>query len=306
MGTDFVGDGPKDLSDKTPEGADPLTVDLNHPTDVQEFPNGDLLVMCWHNHKLRVIDKNDGRVHVLLGAGAGFMGDGGPAKDALVNQPPRAVLDPDGNLFFVDQRNQRLRVIYNFSADRGNAIIDTIVGTGTAGFNGDGPALQTQVAFPAGGNPEPASGIAIGSDGTLYFSDTNNNRIRKVVFNDPGVFKDGVVTTIAGTGDKGFAGDGDLAVNAQLSFPEDIEIGPDGNLYFADTDNNRVRMIDLTTGIITTVAGTGESGYSGDGGLANAAKLQRPFGVAFGPDGNLYVSDTFNSRIRKVILKLVP
>src|SRR5262249_22877428 len=103
-----------------------------------------------------------------------------------------------------------------------------------------------------------------------------------------------------------FGGDGDLAVNAQLSYPQDLEIGPDGNLYFADTDNNCVRKIDLTTGIITTVAGTGENGYAGDGGEANAAKLNRPFGVAFGPDGNLYVSDTFNSRIRKVILKLIP
>jgi sugar lactone lactonase YvrE len=300
MGTDFVGDGPKDLSDKTPAGADPLTVDLNHPTDVQEFPNGDLLVMCWHNHKLRVIDKSDDRVHVLLGAAAGFAGDGGPASAALVNQPPHGTLDADGNLFFIDQRNQRIRVIYGFSAQRGAAIIDTIVGTGTAGFNGDGPALQTQVRFPAGGNPEPSGGIAIGPDGTLYFSDTLNNRVRKVVFSDPGTFKEGVVTTIAGTGDKGFSGDGGPAVDAQINYPEDLEIGPDGNLYFADTDNNRVRMIDLTTGTITTVAGNGQSGYGGDGGQATDAMLNRPFGVAFDPAGDLYVSDTFNSRIRKV------
>ena len=300
MGSDFVGDGPADLSDRAPAGADPSTVDLNHPTDIQEFPNGDLLVMCWHNHKLRVIDKSDGRVHVLLGAGAGFSGDGGPAKNALVNQPPRAVLDANGNLFFIDQRNQRIRVIYNFAQDRGEAIIDTVVGTGTAGFNGDGVALQTQLSFPAGGNPEPASGITVAADGTLYFSDTNNNRVRKVVFSDPGVFKNGVVTTIAGTGDKGFSGEGGPALGAQLNYPEDVEIGPDGNLYFADTDNNRVRMIDLTTNTITTVAGTGASGYDGDGGQAVAAKLQRPFGVAFDANGDLFISDTFNSRIRKV------
>jgi sugar lactone lactonase YvrE len=301
MGTDFVGDGPLDLSDKTPAGADPLTVNLNHPTDIQEFPNGDLLVMCWHNHKLRVIDKSDARVHVLAGAGVGFAGDGGPASAALFNQPPHGVLDPNGNLFVVDQRNQRIRVIYNFSADRQNANIDTIVGTGTAGFNGDGnAALQTQVSFQAGGNPEPASGITIGPDGALYFSDTKNNRIRKVVFSDPGVFKNGVVTTIAGTGDAGYAGDGGQAVNAQLDYPEDLEIGPDNNLYFADTDNNCVRMIDLTTGVITTVAGTGQVGYSGDGGPATAATFNRPFGVAFDANGDLYISDTFNSRIRKV------
>jgi sugar lactone lactonase YvrE len=300
MGTDFVGDGPPDLSDLTPAGADPLTVNLNHPTDVQEFPNGDLAVMCWHNHKIRVIDKSDDRVHVLVGAGPGFKGDGGPASAALVNQPPRGVLDPNGNFFFIDQRNQRIRVIYQFSQNRQNAIIDTIVGDGMAAFNGDGVALQTEVSFPTGGNPEPASGITVGPDGALYFSDTNNNRVRKVVFSDPGTFKNGVVTTIAGTGDKGYGGDGGQAIDAQLNYPEDLELGPDGNLYFADTDNNRVRMINLTTGVITTVIGNGQNGYSGDGGQATDAELNRPFGVAFDHNGDLYVSDTFNSRIRKV------
>lgn len=302
MGTDFVGDGPPALEDRKPEGADPLTVDLNHPTEVLEFSNNqDLLVMNWHNHKLRVIDKSDDRVHVLLGAAAGFAGDGGRAYDALVNQPPHGDFDAQGNFFLIDQRNQRIRVIKNFTVDRENAIIDSVVGTGTAGFNGDGVALQTQVRFPAGGNPEPSGAIAVGPDGTVYFSDTLNNRIRKVVFSDPGVFKNGVVTTIAGTGDAGYGGDGGPAVEARLDYPEDLEIGPDGNLYFADTDNNCVRMIDLTTGVITTVAGTGQSGYSGDGGPATAATFNRPFGVAFDPEGNLYISDTFNSRVRVVL-----
>ncbi len=305
MGTDFVGDGPKDLSDLEPEGADPLTVDLNHPTDIQEFPNGDLIVAAWHNHKIRQIDVDDGRVRVLLGGPAGFMYDGCPAGDGCaakvtrVNQPPHFVLDPTGNLFLIDQRNQRIRVIYDFAGERENAIVQTVVGTGTAGFN-DGAALQAQVNFPTGGNPEPSGGIALAADGTLYFSDSNNNRVRKVVFSDPGVFQDGMVTTIAGTGEKGFAGDDGPATAAQLSFPQDLEIGPDGNLYFADADNNRVRMIDLTTGIITTVAGTGASGYGGDGGQATAALLNRPFGIAFDSSGDLYISDTFNSLIRKV------
>lgn len=306
MGTDFVGDGPKDLSDLTPAGADPLTVDLNHPTDIVELPDGDIIVAAWHNHKIRALDKDDGRVRVLLGGPAGFTydgcptGDGCTAKLTRVNQPPHFVLDPSGNLFLIDQRNQRIRVLYDFAAQRADAIVQTVVGTGTAGFNGDGVALQTQVNLPAGGNPEPSGGIALGADGTLYFSDSNNNRIRKVVFSDPGVFQNGVVTTIAGTGDKGFGGDGGPATAAQLSFPQDIEIGPDGNLYFADADNSRVRVIDLTTNVITTVAGTGEPAYGGDGGQAGAAKLNRPFGVAFDPAGDLYISDTFNSRIRKI------
>lgn len=299
VGTDDVGDGPPDLSDFTAEGADPLTVNLNHPTDIQLLPNGDLMFVAWHNHKIRVIDRETGRVRVLLGAGAAFAGDGGPARDARANQPARAVLDPSGNLFFVDQRNQRIRVLRNFATERENAIVATVAGTGTPGFNGDGPALETQFSFPTGANPEPTGGIARAADGTLYFADTNNHRIRKLTFSGAD-FTGGTVTTIAGTGAAGFGGDGGPALEAQMDYPQDVEIGPDGNLYFADTNNNRVRMIDLTTGTIATVAGTGEPGYGGDGGPAAAAKLNRPFGLAFDLAGDLYISDTFNGRIRKV------
>jgi len=300
MGTDFVGDGPYDLSDYAPGGADPFQVNLNHPTEVKEFPNGDLAVMCWHNHKIRELNKTDGRVRVLVGKTPGFAGDGGPGIAALLNQPPHGEFDSAGNFFFIDQRNQRIRVLYDFANQRANAIIQTVVGNGTAGFNGDGVALSTQLNLPTGGNPTPSGGLAFGPDGALYFSDTNNNMIRKVVFSDPGTFLQGVVTTIAGTGDKGFAGDGGQARNALLSYPADLEFGPDGNLYFADADNNRVRMIDMSSGVITTIAGTGDASYGGDGGPAIDARLNYPVGVAFDPNGDLYISDTFNSRIRKV------
>ncbi|MBI3785977.1 MAG: hypothetical protein HY270_21505, partial [Deltaproteobacteria bacterium] len=169
-------------------------------------------------------------------------------------------------------------------------------------FNGDGIATSTKISLPTGPNPEPSGGLALDTSVTppiLYFSDTLNNRVRKVTFTSAD-FKTGVVQTIAGDGTAGFGGDGDVATGAQINYPEDLEIGPDGNLYFADTNNNRVRMIDLHTGIISTVAGTGEKGYAGDGGPAALAQLDRPFGVAFDPNGDLYISDTFNSRIRKV------
>jgi sugar lactone lactonase YvrE len=314
MGTDFVGDGPKDLSDLTPAGADPLTVDLNHPTDIQQFKNGDVLVAAWHNHKLRQINASDGRVRVLLGGPAGFLnppncpnGDNCAAKDARVNQPPRMVLDPDGNLFLIDQRNQRIRVLYNFDEERENAIIDTVAGLGVPpgpGYNGDGPALERQFSFPTGGNPEPSGGITLDADGVLYFADTNNNCVRKIEFADPGVFKQGTVTTIAGQCGQpaGFGGDDAPASAATMAFPQDLELGPDGKLYVADTNNHRVRVIDLSSGTITTIAGTGEKGYGGDGGPASAAKLNRPFGLAFDAHGDLYISDTFNSRIRKLKL----
>jgi len=261
--------------------------------------------MCWHNHKLRTISASSGLARVMIGRGAGFSGDGAPAKDALVNQPPHGALDATGNLFFIDQRNQRIRVIYNFATDRENAIIDTVAGngpdpmTGKGGFNGDGVALDTRLNFPAGGNPEPSGGIAIDANGIVYFADTLNHRIRRVQFSSPD-FKTGVVTTIAGDGSAGFGGDGGLSTDAQINLPGDLEIGPDGNLYFADTNNHRVRMINLTDGTITTVAGAGTKGYSGDGGPAVAAQLNRPFGVAFDGNGDLYISDSFNSRIRKV------
>jgi DNA-binding beta-propeller fold protein YncE len=302
MGTDFVGDGPRDLSDLTVAGADPLTVDLNHPTDVQIMPDGDILIMAWHNHKLRVLDSVDGRVRVLAGAGAAFAGDGDPAVDVRVNQPRSGVLTPDGDFFFVDQRNQRIRVLYNFAQDRENALAATVVGTGEKGFNGDGLAgLQTQLSFQTGGNPEPSGGITYDpSTQSLYVSDSENQLIRRIDFlNDD--FTDSTVMIVAGQpGAAGLIGDGGPATAASLSNPQDLEIGPDGNLYFADVDNDVVRRIDLATGIIERVAGTGERGYAGDGGSALNAQLDRPFGVAFDLSGDLYVSDTFNSRIRKI------
>jgi hypothetical protein len=111
----------------------------------------------------------------------------------------------------------------------------------------------------------------------------------------------GLVTTVAGNGTRGFSGDGGPAVAAALDRPRDVELGPDGRLYIADTNNQRVRVVDLETGVITTAAGSGEPAFSGDGGPASAAALHRPFGIAFDREGNLHIADTFNNRIRKVV-----
>jgi len=196
-------------------------------------------------------------------------------------------------------------VIRDFETSLGAGIVYTVVGTGVKGFNGDGVALETQIAHPAGGNPEPTGGITIDANGVLYFADTHNHRIRMVEFTDAD-FLVGTVTTIAGTAEAvdqgGFSGDGGPAVDAQLNFPQDVELGPDGDLYFCDTNNNVIRKIDLTTGIIEKVAGTGQSGYDSaeEAGSALEAQLNRPFGIEFDPAGDLFISDTFNSRIRKV------
>jgi sugar lactone lactonase YvrE len=307
VGTDFVGDGPPGATDLIPPGAPGVTIDLNHPTDLQEFPDGDLMVMAWHNHKIRVLDPDTGLVQVIAGLGVGFV-DNVPAKDARLNQPPRGVLDPNGNLIFIDQRNQRIRLIRDFAAQRANAMVSTIAGNPGSpvvpGYNGDGLALETKFNFPTGTNPEPTGGIARAPNGDFYFSDTLNHRIRRLRFAGPD-FTDGSIVTIAGTGVGGYSGEG-AASTAQVNYPQDVEIGPDGKLYFADANNNRIRRIDLTNDTIETIVGTGVEGYSGDGGPAIDATLNRPFGIAFDPHGNLYVSDTFNSRIRKVKLTTTP
>jgi sugar lactone lactonase YvrE len=307
VGTDFVGDGPPDLSDlDLVGGADGLAIDLNHPTDIQEMPDGDILFVAWHNHKLRMIDKGDGRVRVIFGLTPGgfpMPGDGVIAKNARANQPSHAVLHPSGHLFFIDQRNQRIRVLKNFATLRENAIVAPVVGSGVRGFNGDGLATNVQLNFPTGGNPEPGGGIALDPQGRLWFADSNNHRIRRVDFFDPTFTDDnfaGTVSTVAGTGEAAYGGDDGPPLEAKLNFPNDMEFGPDGNLYFVDTNNNRVRLLDFTSGKIVTVAGTGEKGYGGDAGPATEAKLNRPFGVAFDAEGDLYVSDTFNSRVRKI------
>ncbi|MEZ4649835.1 MAG: hypothetical protein R3E97_13820 [Candidatus Eisenbacteria bacterium] len=288
--TGFPGDGPDDQSDLSLPGAIGTTVHLNHPTQLIELEDGTILLSAWHNHKLRTYDPVSERVLVVCGAEANFAGDGGPSRDARLSQPQCTITDANGDWFILDQRNQRIRKI---SMDTGT--IDTVVGTGTPGFGGDGGSpLSAMLHFDAGGNPAPSGALTFGPDGRLYISDTLNHRIRRVDFQAD------EIVTIAGTGVNGYNGDGIQATEAQLNFPKDLMFGPDGRLYVADDRNHRVRAIDVNTGIIETVAGTGVAGYNGDGILATEAQLRRPMGLEFDADGNLYIADWENNRIRKV------
>lgn len=298
IGRDSDGDGPDD-----PSGVPGTACELNHPTGVFERSNGRLVVVCWHNHKLREWDRAADRITILVGRGPGCSGDGGSITSAaaLINQAPHAVEAADGSIYINDQRNQCIRKIDPAG------ILSTVVSTihcptadtfPTGGFSGDnGPPSAAEIAMPTGPNPNPpGGGLALDDEQRLYIADTNNHRIRRVDFGAD------VITTVVGNGVKGFGGDGGDPLLASLDTPLDIVFGPDGRLYIADTYNNRIRAVDFTANRITTVAGTGTKGYSGDGGAATSAMLAWPYGVGFNADGHLFIADTYNHRIRKVLM----
>jgi DNA-binding beta-propeller fold protein YncE len=291
MGNDLVGDGPPDASDLVSPGALGTRVELNHPTDLTFLPGGQVVVAAWHNHKVRALDPATGMVMVLAGSGPGKTGDGGPAQQALLAQPKSVVADAGGNIYVTDSRNQRIRRI-----DGPTGIIATIAGSGKEGFAGDGgrPLDASFRLQQPNENPEPGGNITLDAAGLIYVADTYNNRIRLIDL------AAGQVTTVAGDGTAGFGGDGGPATAASLNHPRDVELGPDGRLFIADTDNHRVRAVDLRAGIIETVAGDGRAADDGDRGPARKAGLHRPFGIAFDAAGALYVADTFNHRIRRI------
>lgn len=292
IGSDFPGDGPPDGSDVRPPGAPGSTVELNHPTDLAFTSDGLLLLAAWHNHKIRRFDPATGLVDVVCGAGPGDRAHNVPLPMALLNQPKSLVVSTDGTIYVADSRNQRIRRI------DAAGVITTVAGTGMVGFVGDdGPPLQAQFSMQEDNeNPQPGGSLAVDGQGRLYLADTYNQRIRRIDLTA------NTVTTIAGNGTMGFGGDGGPATAASLNRPRDLEIGPDGRLYIADTDNDRVRVVDLTTGVISTIAGGAGRGNRGDDGPAAQAQLNRPFGLAFDQREQLYIADTFNNRIRRMVL----
>lgn len=291
VGTWLPGDGPlpgDPSSDLIAPGAPGDNVSLNHPTQIVPLPNDKLLILGWHNHKLRTYDPATDLALVTCGAGPGFAGDGGPARDALIKFPCMAAVSGDGVVYLLDQLNQRIRRIGT------DDIITTVVGTGTIGFSGDGgdPA-QAQLHFSSDGTL-PSGGVTLDDQGRLYIADSLNNRIRRVDF------AANRIETVVGDGVARFGGDDGPPLQASLNEPRDIAFGPDGRLYIADKLNHRIRAVDFDADLITTVAGNGTAGFSGDGGPAVDASLDRPEGFDFGPDGNLYIVDSQNNRIRRV------
>jgi RHS repeat-associated protein len=220
-----------------------------------------------------------GPITQTVAGGGTTLGDGGAATQAALVSPTSVAVAADGSYYVADTGDNRIRRIAP------DGIITTVAGTGTAGYNGDSiPATQAELSAPAG--------VALGPDGSVYVADTGNNRVRRIA-------PDGTISTVAGTGMAGFGGDGGPAAGAQLNGPASVFVGPDGSLYVADTGNNRVRRI-APDGSISTVAGTGTAGFSGDLGPAVQATLKAPRGVALGHDGSLFIADTGNNAVRRV------
>lgn len=225
----------------------------------------------------------DDSIHLVSGTGTyGYSGDGGPAVDADLAWPEGLALDAMGNLFIGDSDSARVRRV-----DAATGIITTVAGTGTHGYNGDGGlASAAQLSYP--------SGLATDAAGNLFIADAGNARVRRVDA------VTGIITTVAGDGTYGLPGDGGPATSAHLDYPEGLVLDSLGNLFIADSSSCRVRRVDASTGIITTVAGDGSYGYSGDGGLATSAQLDGPQAVAVDALGDVFIADSSNYRVRRV------
>ena len=272
-----------------------LQVRMNHPTDISFHPlNGDLYVATWHTDKVkRLLSSTNDLVAVNKPDGKRtFSGDGGLVSAAELNLPSSVKFDSAGDMFIGDAGNRRVRRV-----DAGTQFIATVVGTGAAGFSGDGgQGVDATLNLPVGQSAQPAGKVCVDpTDRYVYVADTDNHRVRRLDT------QTGIITTFAGNGTADYAGDGGQATDASLASPVDVDCDAAGNVYICDRDNHAVRKVDVGTGVITTVAGSGNSGYEGDGGAATAARLYLPSGIFVDRSlGRLFVADTFNSVVRVV------
>jgi streptogramin lyase len=255
-----------------------LYSDLNTPTGIAVDGAGNVYVAEQLGHRIVRINPL-GTATVVAGTGAiGFSGDNGPATLAKLNFPTDVAIGPSGALFITDKNNRRVRMV------NGAGTITTVAGTGVQGSSGDG-------GFATLATLNQPTGITVSGTGTIYVADQGAHRVRQFSVN-------GLIATLAGNGASGFGGDGGPATNAQLASPFSVVIDADG-LLVADTNNNRIRRV-RPDNVIETVAGTGVGAYGGDNGPATSAGLNRPLGVAINTDGDAFIADTFNNRVRKL------
>ncbi len=261
------------------DGGPATAAQLNHPDDIKFDMDGNMYIPDELNHTVRKISTS-GIISTVAGNGThGYSGDNGPATNAKLYQPTDVAFDAVGNMYISEFINGTIRKV----APTG--IITTFAGIGTNGFSGDGgPATAAQLADPLG--------LVFDSKGNLYFSCNDNFRIRKISAS-------GIITTIAGTGVGGYSGDGGPATMAQVRLTGYLAVSPTGDLYIPDFPNHRIRKVD-PSGIITTFAGTGTSGYNGDNGPASAATFASPFSLILDHSGNMYITDKIYYVIRKI------
>ena len=346
IGNGEVGDDPDPGIPKMPA----IEATFNHTSDLF-FHDGYLYMAAWHNSRVKRVNLADMQLENFAGIGRRtfYDGDGGPALQASLDLPSSITLDPAGNIVIMDQANQVIRRINKSDGtiDRiaGMCIVDLDVPCAageqpracgaatkavsgvngkavqylfpgsnkfacgnletecekpcTPGYSGDGgDALFARMAQPYGQAADPAGRLTYDVEGNLLFADSENNRIRKVD-------KNGIITTLAGTGVAGYSGDGGPAALAKINRPIDIEVGEDGNVYFTDVDNSCIRKIDAS-GTISRVVGQCSANhkdrdFGGDGGNPLDAKLDRPYGIEL-VGKKMYVSDSYNNRIRVVNL----
>jgi RHS repeat-associated protein len=280
MRTIIAGTGVRGFSG---DGGLAINARLDGPFDVEIGPNGNIFIVDGRNHRIRMIDQY-GVINTIVGNGeSGFSGDEGPAIEASLSYPAAIAISSNGTLYIADKVNDRIRRV---SVD---GTISTYAGNGENGYGGDDvDAVTTSLNRP--------SDLSIGPNDTLYIADTSNHRIRKID-------GQGVISTVAGNGERGSNGDHWLATDAQLNLPSAIAVMKNGSFYIADTSNHRIRFVD-STGTVTTVVGTGESGNIGDLGPATKAMLNQPVDVLIGEDGELIISDNINQRIRVASLAM--
>ncbi|MDR3634611.1 MAG: hypothetical protein P4L84_12470 [Isosphaeraceae bacterium] len=280
--TTVAGRGRKGFSG---DGGKATDAELDEPYGLVLDARGNLYFADRLNRRVRKVDASTARISTVAGDGSKtYSGDGEPATRAGLVEPNGVALDRDGRrLFIADVAGHRVRVV-----DLATGRIDTFAGTGEPKHAGDGgPSSKASI--------HGARAVAVGPDGTVFILEREGNRLRAV---DP---QSDVIKTRAGTGTKGYSGDGGPALSATFNGPKELDVDLAGNVFVVDTENNAIRRVDAKTGVVTTVAGDGKRGGQGDGGPAGAARLDRPHGVAVGPDGALYIGDTGNHRVRKVL-----
>ncbi len=277
--TTFAGSG---ASGYDGDGGPASEAKLNNPFGVVRGPDRALYVCDTGNHVIRRID-SDGKITTVAGSGeGGYRGDGGPAAQALLNEPYEIRFDSAGHMYFVERVNHVIRRV-----DAETQVISTIAGTGRSGFSGDGgPAVEARFSQP--------HSLQFDRKGDLYVCDIGNHRLRKIDMTT------GIVTTVSGTGEKQPTPDGAQFAAAPLNGPRAIDVDAAGHLWLALREGNALYRLDLQAGTIHHVAGTGKSGFSGNGGPAKEATLSGPKGVSIGPSGHVYLVDTESHSIRKV------